>query len=132
MSDRLVYVAGPLFSEFERACVSQVAAICERHGFRTFVPHRDAGMRTDNNGFEIFSADLSALERADVVLAILEGADADSGTAWEIGYAVARGKSVIGLRTDVRPTLNGMIAESVFVVRNLSDLDGAIHALGNK
>jgi nucleoside 2-deoxyribosyltransferase len=36
------------------------------------------------------------------VLAILDGADVDSGTAAEIGYAAALGKPVIGLRTDSR------------------------------
>lgn len=32
--------------------------------------------------------------------AVLDGVDVDSGTAWEIGYAYARGKPIIGLRTD--------------------------------
>ena len=43
------------------------------------------------------------LDRCDGVLAVLDGADVDSGTAAEIGYAMARGKPVVGLRTDLRP-----------------------------
>lgn len=43
-----------------------------------------------------------AIDRCDAVLAILDGADVDSGTAAEVGYAAARGKPVVGLRTDLR------------------------------
>jgi nucleoside 2-deoxyribosyltransferase len=43
------------------------------------------------------------LDRCDGVLAVLDGVDVDSGTAAEIGYAWARGKPVVGLRTDLRP-----------------------------
>jgi nucleoside 2-deoxyribosyltransferase len=43
------------------------------------------------------------LDRSAGVLAVLDGVDVDSGTASEIGYAVARGKPVVGLRTDLRP-----------------------------
>lgn len=44
----------------------------------------------------------SKLRSADGVLAILDGTDVDSGTASEIGFAVALGKVVVGLRTDRR------------------------------
>ena len=37
------------------------------------------------------------------VLAVLDGADVDSGTAAEIGFAAALGLPVTGLRTDIRP-----------------------------
>jgi nucleoside 2-deoxyribosyltransferase len=43
-----------------------------------------------------------AIERADGVVAVLDGSDVDSGTAAEIGYAVARGKPVVGYRGDFR------------------------------
>ena len=33
---------------------------------------------------------------------MLDGADVDSGTAAEIGYAFARGKPIVGYRGDVR------------------------------
>lgn len=39
---------------------------------------------------------------ADIVVAVLDGSDADSGTAWETGYACAKGIPVIGVRTDFR------------------------------
>lgn len=42
------------------------------------------------------------LEDCAAVLAVLDGVDVDSGTAAEIGYARARAKPVVGLRTDLR------------------------------
>jgi nucleoside 2-deoxyribosyltransferase len=43
-----------------------------------------------------------AIERSDVVFAILDGVDVDSGTASEIGYAFAKGKPILGYRGDFR------------------------------
>lgn len=42
------------------------------------------------------------IDRSDFVIAILDGTDVDSGVACEIGYAFAKGKPVLGLRTDWR------------------------------
>ena len=42
------------------------------------------------------------IEKCDLVVAILDGADADSGTSVEIGYAYANKKPVVGVRTDFR------------------------------
>jgi nucleoside 2-deoxyribosyltransferase len=43
-----------------------------------------------------------AIDGCDAVLAILDGADVDSGTASEIGYAFARNKPILGYRSDFR------------------------------
>ncbi|HEY1405053.1 MAG TPA: nucleoside 2-deoxyribosyltransferase, partial [Spirochaetota bacterium] len=43
-----------------------------------------------------------AIDECDVVVAILDGTDVDSGTSSEIGYACAKGKRIEGLRTDFR------------------------------
>lgn len=42
------------------------------------------------------------IRASDLVVAILDGSDVDSGTAAEIGYAVALNKPVIGIRSDMR------------------------------
>jgi len=42
------------------------------------------------------------IDRSDIVGAVLDGTDVDSGTASEIGYAAARGIPVIGYRGDFR------------------------------
>ncbi|MFW5886708.1 MAG: nucleoside 2-deoxyribosyltransferase [Bacteroidota bacterium] len=43
-----------------------------------------------------------AIRDADLILAVLDGVDVDSGTASEIGYAAALGKPVYGYKGDFR------------------------------
>jgi nucleoside 2-deoxyribosyltransferase len=51
---------------------------------------------------EIAARNRAAIDEAQVVLAVLDGVDVDSGTAAEIGYAFARGKLIVGYRGDFR------------------------------
>lgn len=43
-----------------------------------------------------------AIRECDVIVAVLDGADVDSGTASEIGFAYALGKRIYGYRGDFR------------------------------
>ena len=45
-----------------------------------------------------------AIDKAEVVVAGLDGTDVDAGTASEIGYAFGRDKTVLGYREDFRLT----------------------------
>jgi len=45
-----------------------------------------------------------AIEGVDIVVAVLDGPDVDSGTASEVGFAFARGKIIFGYRGDIRLT----------------------------
>jgi nucleoside 2-deoxyribosyltransferase len=61
--------------------------------------------------------DIKALNKADIIVASLNGTDVDSGTSFELGYAFAKGKKIFGLHTDFRtfsPTseVNLMILKS--------------------
>jgi nucleoside 2-deoxyribosyltransferase len=51
---------------------------------------------------EIGANNRAAIDRCDIVFAVLDGVDVDSGTAAEIGYAFARGKPILGYRSDFR------------------------------
>jgi nucleoside 2-deoxyribosyltransferase len=44
------------------------------------------------------------IREADMLLAVLDGAEVDSGTASEVGFASALGKKCYALRTDLRNT----------------------------
>ncbi len=44
----------------------------------------------------------ATIDDCDAVVALLDGVQVDDGTAWEIGYAYAKGKPVVGIRTDFR------------------------------
>jgi nucleoside 2-deoxyribosyltransferase len=51
---------------------------------------------------EIGGNNRAAIDRCDMVVAVLDGVDVDSGTAAEIGYAFAKGKPILGYRGDFR------------------------------
>ena len=53
---------------------------------------------------EIAERNKDAIDSSDIVFAILDGIDVDSGTASEIGYAFAKGKLIVGYRGDFRLT----------------------------
>lgn len=97
-----VYVAGPLFDEGERWFIEKVDQIIRDLGFDTFLPHRDNPPKTADNVQLIFDNDKGGIDRCDVVVANLNGIMTDDGTAWEMGYAFAHDKFIIGLYTDWR------------------------------
>ncbi len=118
--DRLnVYLAGPLFTAAERDFNVALARRLETLGHRVFLPQRDVPpVRGAPRTRRLYDGCLRGLRASDVVVAVCDGATADDGTAWEIGYAVALGKSVYALRTDSRRArpdehVNLMIQESV-------------------
>jgi nucleoside 2-deoxyribosyltransferase len=51
---------------------------------------------------QIAAANEAAIRRCNLVVAVLDGVDVDSGTASEIGFAYGLGKRSYGLRTDSR------------------------------
>jgi nucleoside 2-deoxyribosyltransferase len=51
---------------------------------------------------KIASNNRAAIDRCELVFAVLDGTDVDSGTASEIGYAFAKGKPILGYRGDFR------------------------------
>lgn len=104
MTDRRprAYLAGPLFDEGERWYIERLEQLVAARGFETFLPHRDNPPKDEFNIRQIFENDRRAIDECDVVVANLNGIITDDGTAWEIGYASARGKYLIGLHTDWR------------------------------
>lgn len=124
----VAYVAGPLFDEGERWWIETVDRAVESAGFSTFLPHRDNPPKTAENVGEIFANNVAALDRANIVVASLNGVITDDGTAWEIGYAFASNTYLVGLHTDWRmrfdtEVVNLMIERSVDVlVRSLTEL----------
>jgi len=114
-----IYLAGPLFTDGERAFNAALVRRLEALGHEVFLPQRDVPQdKASGYPARIFRADVAGLKRADVVVAVCDGALVDDGTAWEIGFAYARAVPVIGLRTDTRianteERVNLMIQESL-------------------
>lgn len=63
------------------------------------------GMPVNEAKSAIFSRDLQAIERCDILLLVMDGRVIDEGACFELGYAFSRGKICIGLKTDVRSLL---------------------------
>lgn len=63
-------------------------------------PQKREAWRTLN--FEIGRKNQAAIDACDAIFAVLDGTDVDSGTAAEIGYGYAKGKPIIGYRSDFR------------------------------
>jgi nucleoside 2-deoxyribosyltransferase len=94
-----IYLAGPLFSSAERAWNKQLEQLLVKLGHEVFLPQeKELSQRTAK---AILEADLAGLNWAEVIVAIMDGPDPDSGTCWECGYAYGK-KPVILLRTDFR------------------------------
>jgi nucleoside 2-deoxyribosyltransferase len=102
----MIYLAGPVFTLAERRFNEELANELERlsPSLQVFLPQRYDKEFQDNPDFsqKMFACLVAALDNCTVVVAILDGPDADSGTSFEMGYARARGKRVIGVRTDFR------------------------------
>lgn len=126
------YVAGPLFDDGERWWIETVERVVAEEGFVTFLPHRDNPPKDRFNVRQIFDNDRRGVDECDVVVASLNGIITDDGTAWELGYAFAKGKFLIGLHTDWRrrfehEVVNLMLECSLDrLVHNLDDLRTAL------
>jgi nucleoside 2-deoxyribosyltransferase len=98
-----IYLAGPLFTEAERRFNVELADRLGAAGHAVYLPQRDAPAPAgDGYPTRIFRANLEGLEAAEALVAVCDGVQVDDGTAWEIGWAYARGVPVYGLRTDPR------------------------------
>ncbi len=108
-----VYLAGPLFTPYERSYIDECAARLREEGIEVFVPHENALAAGDTSAATIFDKDWVGVSEANAVVAILDGPMVDDGTACEIGifYALMQGdptkKGILGLLTDLRSTRGG-------------------------
>ena len=109
------YIAGPLFDEGERWWIEKVESLVASCGFVTFLPHRDNPPKDQFNVRAIFENDKRGIDECDVVVASLNGVITDDGTAWELGYAFATGKHIVGIHTD------WLRAEDTYVIFDQQD-----------
>ena len=126
---RTVYLAAPLFSEAECDFNRKLRDEIKSAGFNVFLPQEDSNNVRDEKNRQkiIFNKNVDAIDRSGIIVAVIDGTDVDSGTAWEIGYAFARGKPIIGLRTDFRTlgiegTVNLMIERSAVLCTSIPEL----------
>ncbi len=96
-----LYLAGPdVFRPDAADHGRRLVALCAEYGFEGIFP-LDSSLSPDlppqAAAERIYRANIAHIERCDAVLANLDffrGPEPDSGTCFEVGYAVARGKPV--------------------------------------
>ena len=102
-----IYQAGPIFSEAEQHFHRALSASLRRAGHEviwsgclfTDAQLAKAGPHAPDL---LFKGCRDAIGRCNCVVALLDGTQVDDGTAWELGYAHAKGIPIYGLRTDFR------------------------------
>lgn len=115
-----VYLASPLgFSTELKPYLEKIKARLVQLGYEVFDPWaqpfskaiREASGIADHDeriraftrlAEEIGATNENGIRGCDILLAVLDGADVDSGCAAELGFAMAIGKICHGLRTDWR------------------------------
>jgi len=116
-----VYLAGPMFTPYERTFLADCAGRLRAEGFDVFVPHEHGLVGRDATAEAVFAVDAAGVESADAVLAVLDGPSIDDGTACEIGLFHGlkqrdpERKGVVGLLTDLRGERRGDFATNLFV-----------------
>jgi nucleoside 2-deoxyribosyltransferase len=118
----LIYVAGPLFSEAEKAFNLRMAERLEQANFEVFLPQRDgverdklpyARMSADERRRAKFELDKEKIFECDIFLFVLDGRVPDEGPCVELGLAHAHKellgakKLLVGLHTDSRAAFLG-------------------------
>jgi len=103
-----IYLSAPIFTQAQRQWNRRLAAALREalSGAAVVLPQdfRVEERYNDPRAFaSIYRKCTAEIASADALVAVLDGSDADSGTAFEAGFAAASGVPVIGVRTDYRP-----------------------------
>ena len=134
-----IYLAGPLFNLAEKEFNVRFAEAIESRmkDVEVILPQERAPkfLHLENGMKLVFEDCLKMVAEADIVIAILDGPDADSGTGVELGYAYAVKTPIVGIRTDFRISedrgLNLMLSSicNTLVLDVISDMSGLVDSV---
>ena len=108
-----IYIAGP--DVFEKDAIEigrRYGELCAQYGFEGLYPldnEIEFAHSKHETARRIYEANKKMIEECDIVIANLNpfrGKESDSGTVWECGYAIGRGKRVYGYLSDTRDYLD--------------------------
>lgn len=109
------YLAAPFFNQNERYIYARVIDYL-RHAemLDLYVPQEhtvEDAWNLSNSAWawEVFKEDLRALDEAKVVYVLNFGMYSDSGTAWEAGYAYAKGKRIVNILVDQKDNVYSLM-----------------------
>ncbi|WP_409369698.1 nucleoside 2-deoxyribosyltransferase [Lysinibacillus sp. 38-6] len=128
------YLANGLFSLGDRLVNERLAAAIRQAvpNIELYVPQENDAINDKSayaDSLAIAQADLEMLQKSDVLVAVLDGVEIDSGVAAEIGAFSMLNRPIIGVFTDVRQQgrenmmkIEALIRDGIenqFVYRNL-------------
>lgn len=100
-----IYLAGPdIFRPDVQEWIANARELCRQHGFEALTPF-DHG---ETEPRKILEGNLELIRNAQIVVANLNpfrGFEPDSGTAFELGYALALGKKLLAYVDSAEPLL---------------------------
>lgn len=136
-----VYLAGPLFSDAERAFNDKLTREIEALGFEVYLPQRDGPENNEKYTLPryqkaIYVEDKKAVYGCNIFLIVLDGRVPDEGACIELGLAAAHDevgdsslrRIFLGLKTDhrmtfpevdVNPMIGGPLDRIFFSVEDL-------------
>jgi nucleoside 2-deoxyribosyltransferase len=138
-----LYLAAPLFTQAERSWNLRLAALLSGAGHDVFLPQAEVLAIETLDAETIFRVDVDGVRSADAIVAVLDGADPDSGTSFECGLAFALGLPIVLVRTDFRAggdalpgqklaTVNLMLAQAASAVVNLTSPISSLDELASE
>ena len=111
-----VYLASPFFNERELKNMENVLNSLHAKGLEVFAPvenqNRHILFGSDEWREETYTGDITGIISADIMVAVVDGNYMDSGTCWEIGFAIAVGMPVVVVDQN-KKGLNLMLANSL-------------------
>lgn len=95
-----IYLAAPFFNEKELTHYKFAIRSLRAAGHEVYAPQEHEienawDLPNYDWAFEVYQADIEAIDNCDAVLILNFGMYSDSGTAWEAGYACASGKFTV-------------------------------------
>ncbi len=85
-----IYLAGPFFTFTERWLVNEIWNVFKNFGLKVFSPFHDVGHGLAK---DVVDKDIEGIDKSEIIFAIIDGLD--SGTLFEVGYAICQKKRVI-------------------------------------
>lgn len=121
----MIYIASPFFNEEEMKNLQKAEEVLTRRGYAIYSPRmhddQEHAFQSPEWNRETFRLDLEGIDASDVVLVLFYGSYSDTGTAWECGYAYAKGKTVVLVH--LGEVSNLMMQESARANIKMEDLE---------
>ena len=101
----VIYIARPLFNEIELERNRQLKSFLKNLNYDTYLPQEDGdilynliqqGVEVAGTRKKIFENDIQEIQKADIVLCILDGGVSDESMYVELGIGYALNKICIG------------------------------------